>query len=90
MSERDLCDEISDEADLCRNEGAEDIADLLDEARAEILRLRHMMSEAADCIADWGAYADDFFQKKHDLAGDVQRFRENSGPIFSKPTEEVG
>jgi hypothetical protein len=32
----DLIERLSDEADLCRNEGADDIARLLDEARAAL------------------------------------------------------
>jgi chromosome segregation ATPase len=35
----DLLDRLSDEADLCRNDGADDIANLLSAAREEILRL---------------------------------------------------
>lgn len=43
---------------------------------AELERLRVLLDEAADCIAGWGAYASEYFQDKHDLAGDVRRFRE--------------
>lgn len=39
MGEPSLIERLRDEADLCRNEGAEDIAKLLDEAAAEIKRL---------------------------------------------------
>ncbi len=42
----------------------------------EVERLRALLDEAADCIAEWGAYASGCFQQKHDLAGDVRRFRE--------------
>lgn len=37
---RSLADRLSDEADQCRNDGADDIANLLDEARGELERLR--------------------------------------------------
>lgn len=36
----DLLTRLSDESDLCRNETADDIANLLDEASAELKRLR--------------------------------------------------
>jgi len=47
-----------------------------EELRAENERLRTLLAEAATCIEDWGAYAGAYFQQKHDLAGDVRRFRE--------------
>jgi hypothetical protein len=34
-----LLERVQDEADLCRNEGAQDIADLLDETEKELGRL---------------------------------------------------
>lgn len=40
MADIDIRDRLSDEADLCRNEGAVDIAALLDDARYHIERLR--------------------------------------------------
>lgn len=36
----DIVDQLRDEADLCRNETATDIADLLDKAADEIMWLR--------------------------------------------------
>lgn len=33
------------------------------------------IAEAADEIESWGSYASEYFQKKHDLAGTVARFR---------------
>lgn len=41
----ELIEALSDEADLCRNDGANDIADLLDEARKWIARHRLERSE---------------------------------------------
>ncbi|MCP4091558.1 MAG: hypothetical protein GY746_17490 [Gammaproteobacteria bacterium] len=34
-----------------------------------------LLDEAAECIALWGVYADEYFQDKHDLNGDVDRFK---------------
>lgn len=48
------------------------------ELREENKRLRGLLAEAADCVADWGAYASDYFQRKHDLAADIKRFRKAS------------
>lgn len=42
---------------------------------AENNRLRTLLAEAADDIESWGAYASDYFQKKHDLAGCVAKYR---------------
>ena len=39
-AQADIVERLLDEADLCQNEGAEDIATLLSEAAAEITRLR--------------------------------------------------
>lgn len=41
----ELLEQLSDEADLCRNDGANDIADLLDEARAWIAAHRHQAEQ---------------------------------------------
>ena len=38
-----LLTRLQDESDLCRNEGAADIAELLDEASAELIRLRALL-----------------------------------------------
>jgi hypothetical protein len=40
-----LVDRLSDEADLCRNDGAEDIANLLDESRIAIVHLTDALQE---------------------------------------------
>lgn len=42
---------------------------------AEVQRLRELLAEAADDIESWGAYATDYFQKKHDLQGCVAKYR---------------
>ncbi|MCY1308338.1 hypothetical protein D9M70_583380 [compost metagenome] len=46
-----------------------------DQLRAEVDGLRTLLTEAAEDIADWGAYAGEYFQQKHDLAGCVARYR---------------
>lgn len=45
-AQADIVERLLDEADLCQNEGAEDIATLLSEAAAEITRLRAQLAEA--------------------------------------------
>lgn len=49
MSEQDLVDRLWDEADLCRNDGAEDIAILLSDAAKAIVKLRE--DAAAEIVA---------------------------------------
>lgn len=49
--------------------------DLHEEAAHEITRLRNLLNEAADDIQDWGSYASERFQEKHDLAGCVAKYR---------------
>ncbi len=44
--------------------------------RAQLAERDAMLADAADCIESWGAYAGEYFQKKHDLAGDIRKFRE--------------
>jgi len=38
--------------------------------------LRKLLVEAAEDIEGWGAYAGEYFQKKHDLAGNVKQYRD--------------
>jgi len=44
------------------------------ELRAEVERLKTALAEAADDLADWGAYASEYFQQKHE--GTVKRYRD--------------
>jgi hypothetical protein len=44
------------------------------ELKAECEALRILLLEAAEEIDTWGAYASDYFQEKHDLAGRVANF----------------
>jgi hypothetical protein len=41
----------------------------------EVRRLRALLGEAATDLADRGAYAGEYFIEKHDLAGDVERYK---------------
>lgn len=45
----------------------------------KLAALRAVIAEAADDIADWGAYASAYFQEKHDLAGCVAKYRTKGG-----------
>ena len=56
---------------------------------AEVERLRALLSEAADTIEDWGGYASEYFQDKHDLAGDVTKFREAAMSISRSCTSDI-
>lgn len=42
-------------------------------AEAEVERLRAALIEAAENLATWGAYADEYFQEKWNLEGDIAR-----------------
>lgn len=41
----------------------------------QVAQLREALEEAADDISDWGAYASEYFQTKHDLVGCVEKYR---------------
>lgn len=56
---------LTDERDQAR-----DIAARLEQENAQ---LRAGLTEAAELIASWGAYASGYFQEKWDLAGDIAR-----------------
>ncbi|MFJ4385505.1 hypothetical protein ACIP02_14290 [Pseudomonas sp. NPDC089408] len=44
-----------------------------DQLRAENEALRKALLEASEEVAAWGAYASEYFQEKHDLAGCVAK-----------------
>ena len=46
----ELVESLSDEADLCRNDGADDIANLLDEARTRIVQLEQTQNELLQAL----------------------------------------
>jgi len=39
--------------------------------KARVARLRGALRESRIMVASWGAYANDYFKDKHDLAGDL-------------------
>jgi len=43
--------------------------------KARIAELEGVLADATREVEEWGAYASEYFQKKHDLAGTVARFR---------------
>lgn len=47
-----------------------------DALKAECEGLRESLTHAADEVESWGAYASDYFQQKHDLAGTVLKVRQ--------------
>ncbi len=53
-------------------------ATALKEQAAEIKRLKVLLFMAAEDIADWGSYAGEYFQHKHDLEGNIQHYKEAS------------
>lgn len=44
--------------------------------KAECEGLRESLTNAADEVESWGAYASDYFQQKYDLAGTVLKIRQ--------------
>ncbi|WP_236166669.1 hypothetical protein [Pseudomonas juntendi] len=49
------------------------MAEAYDQLRAENDGLRKALLEASEEVATWGAYASEYFQEKHDLAGCVAK-----------------
>jgi len=45
------------------------------DAERRIADLEAALADAIDCVHDWGAYAAEYFQEKHDLVGDLSRLR---------------
>ena len=43
---------------------------------AENEGLRKLLAEAAEDVEDWGSYASEYFQNKHDLAGNAKKYRD--------------
>lgn len=54
------------------------------EAADRIQALEAALADAIECVESWGAYADAYFQQKHDLAGDLSRLR-----VTLPPTKEA-
>lgn len=55
-----LCERLDDEAGLCRNEGADDIAKLLDEAATALMRWEAYRTELQDAERRFGGLARNF------------------------------
>lgn len=53
---------------------------IIRELKAENAKLRDYLSQAANDIEDWGAYASEYFQDKHDLVGCVARYHAALSP----------
>jgi hypothetical protein len=47
----------------------------LTERTEQVERMREALKEAADDIASWASYADDYFYQKHDAAGCIAKYR---------------
>lgn len=45
----------------------------------EVARLKAALDEAAQDIAEWGAYASDYFQEKHGLDGCIAKYAALAG-----------
>ena len=55
----------------------DELGEMRDRAeKAENEALRKLLAEAAEDIEDWGSYASEYFQNKHDLSGNVKKYRE--------------
>ena len=48
---------------------------VIDKLRTQNQALVEALEDATDEIESWGAYASEYFQEKHDLAGNVAKFR---------------
>ena len=54
---------------------ASDIRGHIAALEADNARLREALREALDDVADWGSYASPYFQAKHDLQGDIDKYK---------------
>ena len=77
---RERCGHDSRSVDGCLDCEAADALEhnssvLVDKDR-EIDRLRAALADAIEEVESWGAYASEYFQDKHDLAGVLTRLRE--------------
>lgn len=70
--------ELRGELSVLRSNEAHELGKVraeLDACRKDAERLRGKLLEAAGCIGEWGAYASEYFQEKHNLAGDIAEFQ---------------
>jgi len=56
-----------------------DLPELVKQQAEEIERLKAMLVEASDDLADWGGYAPEYFREKHKLCDDIRKYREAGG-----------
>jgi len=42
---------------------------------ARIAQLKEGLIDAIECVEEWSTYASEYFQNKHDLAGDIARLK---------------
>lgn len=68
----------------------------IDELRAQVAELTELVKkkddallDGAQLLSDWGAYADEYYQKKHDLAGDIQRLK-NAAALTANTYQSEG
>jgi hypothetical protein len=45
-------------------------------SKDRVVELEAALGEAIESIESWGAYASEYFREKHDLAGDITKFRD--------------
>jgi hypothetical protein len=53
-----------------------DLAQLILKQHSEIERLKGLLREAADDLVWWGGYATEGDRKEHELAADIQKYRQ--------------
>jgi hypothetical protein len=63
-----------DRGDKVKRENSND--DLLERVRT----LEELLREATDDLEDWASYAPEYFKKKHNLAGDLAKYRAARAP----------
>lgn len=42
-----------------------------------------LLQQASEDIEDWGSYASDYFQEKHDLLGDIKKYSDKSKELLT-------
>lgn len=62
---------------------------LIRQLRQQLAEAQAKLSEAADDIEGWGAYASQYFQEKHDLAGVVAEYRNADTTALQSAIEQA-
>ncbi len=60
-------------------EACEKAHNMIIDQSAEIERLKGLLREAADDLADWGGYVPEYFAENHKLDDDIRKYREAGG-----------